>query len=141
MGPVTPPARTLLLVAVGGAVGATSRYALVEAFPAGAAAFPTTTLLVNVGGAFLLGLLVETIVGHERHTHWARPLLGIGALGAFTTFSTLASQTVLLVRDGRGATAVAYVATTIVLGVAAAASGLLAGGWRPAAPVPDEGES
>ncbi len=138
---MTPSARTLLLVAVGGAIGATARYALVEAFPVGAATFPTTTLLINVGGAFLLGLLVETIVEHERHTRWARPLLGIGALGAFTTFSTLASQTVLLVRDGRGATAVAYVAASIVLGVAAAASGLLAGGWRPTAPVPDEGES
>ncbi len=78
---------------------------------------------------------------HERHTLWARPLLGIGVLGAFTTFSSLASETSLLLRDGHAATAAAYLAASLSLGIVAAFAGLLVGGWRPVQPVPEEGES
>lgn len=138
---MTLSSRNFGLVAAGGAVGAAARYEILHSFPVGEGTFPTTTLLVNVAGAFLLGLLIETVVKHERHTLWARPLLGIGVLGAFTTFSSLASETDLLVRDGRVVTAAAYVAASLVLGIVAAVAGLLVGGWRPVQPVPEEGES
>ena len=133
--------RTVGLVAAGGAVGAGARYALVTQIPVRAGSFPTTTLLINVAGAFALGLLVETVVKHDRHAAWARPLLGIGLVGAFTTFSSMATEAVLLLRDAHAATAAAYLLATIALGIPSAAGGLLIGGWRPFQPVPDEGES
>lgn len=79
--------------------------------------FPWGTFAVNVTGAFLLGLLVDT----------APPLitiLGVGGLGAYTTFSGFAADTVGLARRGRPALAVAYVAVSCVAGVAAAIAGI-----------------
>ncbi|MCZ7535304.1 MAG: fluoride efflux transporter CrcB [Acidimicrobiia bacterium] len=128
-------------MALGGSAGASARYWLSRELPVSAGTFPTTTLVVNVAGAFLLGLLVEIVAKHEERAAWARHLVGVGMLGAFTTFSTFSSEVVLLGRDGHTSTAIAYVAASAALGVAAAASGLLAGGWRPVWPVPDEGES
>jgi CrcB protein len=77
---------------------------------------PWGTVVVNVTGSFLLGLLTTT----------APPLvtvLGVGALGAYTTFSSFARDTVAL-WEQRPVRAVAYVALTLTLGVAAAATGV-----------------
>ena len=133
--------RTIWLVAAGGATGTTARYELLLARPTHAGTFPTTTLFINLVGAFLLGALLEALAKNELRSQWARPLLGIGVLGAFTTFSSIASETALLVRGGRPLVGASYVAATLLLGVVAAAAGLIAGGWRPFQPVPDVGES
>jgi fluoride exporter len=75
------------------------------------------TLIVNVTGSFLLGLLSD-----------AAPLtltvLGVGGLGAFTTFSSFARDAVALAELGRIKAAAFYVATTVVLGLAAASAGV-----------------
>jgi fluoride exporter len=133
--------RRLGLVAVGGAAGATARYALVRAFPVGAGRFPTTTLLINISGAFLLGALLETLLRRATGEHWLRMLVGVGVLGAFTTFSTLADETALLVRAHETGTAIVYDAVSLVGGIAAVVLGLVAAGWRARPPLPDEGES
>jgi CrcB protein len=78
--------------------------------------FPWGTLAVNVSGAFLLGTLRD--VGPPAAT-----VLGVGALGAYTTFSSFAADTVALAERGHLVRSVAYVATTVVLGVTAAAIG------------------
>ena len=75
------------------------------------------TLVVNVSGSFLLGLL-------SAATPTAMTVLGVGGLGAYTTFSTFARDAVALVELRRLATAVLYVGATLVLGVAAAAAGV-----------------
>jgi CrcB protein len=62
-------------------------------------------------------------------------------LGAFTTFSTFATELALLWRDHERATAIAYAVASVVAGVVAVAVGLLVTGWSRATPMPDEGES
>ena len=129
------------LVAAGGAVGAPARYGLSRAFPVVTGRFPVTTLAINLTGAFLLAALLETLVRKRVPDHWLRMLVGIGVLGAFTTFSTLADETAVLLRDGHDATALEYVVASLVGGVVAVLSGLVAAGWRYRPPLPDEGES
>ncbi|MGZ6793375.1 MAG: fluoride efflux transporter FluC [Mycobacteriales bacterium] len=104
----------LCLVSVGAVLGSLARYALGRAVPG----LPTT-LAINVTGSFLLGLLVAL----RPEGRWSRPFLGTGVLGGFTTFSTFAVQTV----DAAVPTGALYVASTVVLGVGAAALGLRAG--------------
>jgi CrcB protein len=128
-------------VAVGGAAGASARYGISRAFPVSAGHFPTTTLAINLSGAFLLGALLEALLRRGAPDHWLRMLVGVGVLGAFTTFSTLADESALLARDHHTATAVAYVAASLAGGIAAVLLGLVATGWRYRPPLPDEGES
>jgi CrcB protein len=133
--------RAFVLVAVGGALGALGRYGLLRAFPVGAGTFPTTTFVINVVGAFVLTVLLEWLMQRGTPEHWLRLFVGIGVLGAFTTFSTFATELALLWRDHERATAIGYAAASVVAGVLAVALGLLVSGWRPATPLPDEGES
>jgi CrcB protein len=132
--------RDLALIASGGAIGALARYGLSDAFPAEPGRFPVTTFTINVVGAFLLGVLLEWLVRHRSIEHWARFFAGVGVLGAFTTFSTLATEVVELTRDGHGAIAALYAVASVVAGLAAVVAGLVTAGWRTP-PVPAEGES
>ena len=122
---------------LGGAAGSGARWLAFEIAPVPVHLFPTTTLCINVSGAFLLGYLVERFAS----TWWTRPLLGIGLLGGFTTMSTFAVDVAQLARSDRWTTAAAYVTATTVLGIGAAVCGLLVGGWRPRAVPSSEEES
>lgn len=135
-----PTARSLLLVAAGGALGSAGRYGLARALPVASTTFPTTTLLVNLVGAFGLGLLLEHLLRRGQADGWIRLVVGIGLLGAFTTFSTLTVEVAGLLRDGEAGLATAYVSASVAGGLVACVAGLMAGGWRRG-PVPDEGES
>lgn len=75
------------------------------------------TLIVNVTGSFLLGLLVNTAPP-------AITMLGVGGLGAYTTFSSFARDAVALIEQRRAGVAAFYVGATLSLGVAAAAMGV-----------------
>ncbi len=100
----------LLAVAVGGALGAVLRYSLTVG-DADATGFPWTTFGINVGGAFLLGLLpASTWV--RRHP-LLPPLLGTGVLGGFTTLSAWSEQTRALADAGEVVTAGVYVVATL----------------------------
>ena len=133
--------RAFGLVAVGGTVGALARYGLTRAFPVAAGTFPTTTFVINVCGAFLLTVLLEWLVRRGTPEHWLRLVIGVGVLGAFTTFSTFASELALLWRDHERTIAVEYAVASVVAGVLAVVLGLVATGGRRAIPLPDEGES
>jgi CrcB protein len=105
---------TLLLVMIGGAVGAVTRYATDRLLPAWK--IPLATLVVNVAGSFLLGLLAgagSTVPGTVG------ALIGTGFCGALTTWSTFAFQTVDLARLGARRWAVLNVVVTLLAGFAA----------------------
>lgn len=119
---------TYLLVAVFGAAGAISRYALdgwVSDLVHGQ--FPWGTFVVNVTGAFALGVVVA--VTTERllpHPNW-RVGLGIGYLGSFTTFSTYSYESVKLAEDGAIGLALLNSVGMLAVGLIAAACGLALG--------------
>jgi CrcB protein len=135
-----PVRSELTLIALGGALGAAARYELLETFPVHPGHLPWTTGGINVGGAFLLGILMAWLARHRTVEHWSRWLVGVGGLGAFTTLSALAVEVALLARDDHALLAVGYAATSLVAGLGAVFLGLVAAGWRRA-PVPSEGES
>ena len=115
-----------ILVACGGALGAVSRYAIDRAF---AAAFGQTFLgimLINVSGAFLLGVFVAGSVNGGWSAS-ARPLIAIGFLGSYTTFSTLAVTSIQLAESGEPTRAALNIGGSVALGLAAAWAGLLVG--------------
>lgn len=84
--------------------------------------FPVAVLAINVLGSFLLGLTLA-LVGRGIWPETVRMAFGTGVLGAFTTFSTFASELDALLVQGRGGAAVAYAGLSVGLGVAAAVAG------------------
>jgi fluoride exporter len=108
---------TAFLVAAAGAVGVLTRYAISNAFHGDA--LPWATVAINIGGSFLLGVLVV----EPWFSPQTRAALGVGFLGGFTTFSTFSVQAVIDVDAGEPGRAFAYVAASVVGGLAAAAAG------------------
>lgn len=104
--------RAVLAVATGGLLGALARYALDRLLPSPPPGWPTGTLVANLTGVFLLGLLLEVLSRSGPDCGWRqqlRLLVGTGFCGALTTYSTLAVETDLLARRGHVHLAVAYV--------------------------------
>jgi CrcB protein len=120
--------RALVAVAVGGLVGTGLRLGVDLLLPHGGDVFPLGTLLVNITGALVLGFLVGRV--WPMSSDWLKAGLGPGLLGSFTTFSALAVSAVELTDAGAGWTAAAYVAASLLGGVAAAALGLRLGARR-----------
>ncbi|EGR1145950.1 TPA: fluoride efflux transporter CrcB [Vibrio parahaemolyticus] len=88
-------------IALGGAIGACSRYLVSEfcvlLFGRG---FPYGTLTVNVVGSFIMGLLIAAFESEILATEPLRQVIGLGFLGALTTFSTFSMDNVLLMQQG-----------------------------------------
>ena len=114
-------------VFVGGCAGGLARYGLTSLLPATSAQWPWGVFLANVGGAFVLGLLLVLLLEVWPGTTLVRPLLGTGFCGGFTTMSSLVVSADRFAADGHGSLAVGYVVTTVVAGLAAAGAGLLLG--------------
>jgi len=128
--------RDLAAVVVGGAAGAGLRLAVDAAIPHGDTTFPLSTLLINTVGCFVLAVLVARV--WATAPSWLRAGLGAGLMGTFTTFSAFAVSLVSLSAAGAWMTALAYLGLTVVLGLGAAALGLLLGRRTPTAPDPAE---
>jgi len=119
--------RDLLLVAVGGALGSVARYGVGKLIgPQATTVVPWQTFLVNATGAFLIGLLLVA-AARLGWPAWWRPLLAVGILGGYTTFSTFALETVEMALRGSYALAAAYSLGSLAVGVVAAAAGILLG--------------
>jgi fluoride exporter len=115
---------TLLLVMAAAAVGAPLRYLVDQAVQhRREGAFPLGTLTINITGSLLLGLLTG-LARHHGLSPTAVTVLGTGLLGAYTTFSTFSYETVRLIEDGALLEATLNVATSLGVGLAAAAAGL-----------------
>ena len=118
-------AAVLAAVAVGGVLGAEARYGLSLAVPHVPGTWPWSTLLTNVSGCVLIGVLMVLITERWRVHPLTRPLLGVGVLGGYTTFSTYAVDAVLTARAGALGPALGYVLATPVLAVLGVAAGAL----------------
>ncbi len=114
-----------VFAALGGALGALARWGLAEALPHAPGAWPWATLLVNLLGCLLIGVLLAVLLAWFPHSPWLRPFLAVGVLGGFTTYSTFAVDVVRMVDAGRGLLAAAYVVVSVLGGVAAVLGGLL----------------
>ncbi len=118
-----------LLVGAGGFLGAIARYVVTMGVSGLArTTFPLATFLINVSGSLLLGV-VGTLVARRfvASPEAVRLALGVGFLGAFTTFSAFEMETDWMLRDGRGMLAVFYVGASVVAGLLAVRAGAALG--------------
>jgi CrcB protein len=107
----------MLQVALGGAIGSALRYGVnVSAGRAFGTGFPWGTLIVNVVGSFVMGLLVA-VLAQKGGMRFA-PFLMTGVLGGFTTFSAFSLDTMTLWERGAHGLALAYVAASVILSLA-----------------------
>jgi len=111
----------LLMIGIGGGLGALARYGLAGLVQRGPG-FPWGTLAANAIGCFLIGLLFDRVSAD------ARPFVVIGVLGGFTTFSAFGHETVELLRGGQLGLALANVGLSVVLGLGAVLLGRAAAG-------------
>ncbi|MEU7810829.1 CrcB family protein [Pseudonocardia sp. NPDC049154] len=110
-------------VAVGGIAGAEGRYGLGLALPHGPSQWPWSTLPVSISGCVLTGVLMVVITELIDAHPLLRPMLGVGVLGGYTTFSTYTVDVLNLAQAGRWPLALGYGGATPVLAVVAAAAG------------------
>lgn len=112
----------LLWVFIGGGVGASLRFILLQLFPhANKAEFPYTIFAINVLGSLAIGVLAQ-IVSRETFPNYAfiHPLLTVGILGGFTTFSTFSLDVLVLFQSGKATTALVYIVGSVVFSIFAA---------------------
>lgn len=115
-----------LAVAVGGALGSTARFAVGQSARALYPGWPWGTWTVNVLGSLAIGVLMAWFLARPA-PDWVRIGLMTGVLGGFTTFSAFSLDTLELLRTAGVASALAYVAASLVFGLAACALGLWLG--------------
>ena len=119
--------RTLLAVAVGGALGGIARYGVDSAVPWSGRGFPWSTFAVNVGGSLLLGVLIVFALEIWQPYRYVRPFAAVGFCGAFTTFSAYAVETDQLARHHHPALAVGYTTASFISALAAVGIGITFG--------------
>jgi CrcB protein len=128
---VTSAFLTYSAIAIGGAIGACLRFAVGEwMLHLFGRAFPFGTLLVNILGSFVIGLLYGLLITEQIAPNPWRIFIGIGVLGAFTTFSTFSMDTVLLLQQGDWQKAIANVVLNLVLCLTLAWLGLKLGSMK-----------
>ena len=135
-------------IAVGGALGAPARYGMAQLIHVAPGTFPWATFWTNISGSFALGLALGLIVERFPPSRYLRPFVATGFLGAYTTYSTFAVETDVLLKDGQVAVGLAYAGASLVGGLLAVWFGLWAsravpagGGrhWREQEVVDEEG--
>ncbi|NIJ12649.1 CrcB protein [Saccharomonospora amisosensis] len=115
----------LLVIAAGGALGSLARYGLTVALPHPRGGLALSTLLANVLGCLLIGVLMVVISQLAQPHRLLRPFLGIGLLGGFTTFSTYVVDAMRSVLEGRPGLAIGYAVGSVLASLVAVAAGML----------------
>ena len=115
----------VLLVALGGGLGAAARFGVSLAVPSRADAFPYATFLINVGGSLLIGLLAGWLSMRGDAGEAWRLFLGVGVLGGFTTFSTYSLETMRMIERSDWIGASTYAIGSVLAGLAAVAIGMM----------------
>jgi len=115
------------MIGLGGVMGTYARYQLSGwVYARTGTAFPWGTLAVNMAGSFALGLVLPLLEAPDASLA-LRGLVTVGFLGAFTTFSSFAYEAVMLMQEGRRSRTLAYVASSLGLGLLCIAVGLMIG--------------
>lgn len=104
----------VLATAAGGVLGAEARYGIGLAVPHDPRAFPWSTVIVNTTGSLLIGALMVILLELTSPHRLARPFLGVGVLGGYTTYSTFAVEVQRLVLAHRPLVALGYLLTTVI---------------------------
>ena len=116
---------SVLLVALGGALGSVCRYLVgVGAGRLLGADFPFGTMIVNIVGSFVMGLFIELLAVRFDGSESLRLFVAVGILGGFTTLSSFSLDSVVLFERGAIGAAAVYVGGSIVLSLAALVAGL-----------------
>jgi CrcB protein len=114
--------KSFLLVGFGGMIGSMLRYFFTVIIRP--ASFPYATLLVNVTGCFIIGLVMGAAIRNDAVTENWKLFLATGICGGFTTFSAFSQECIGLIGQQRYAAAFIYISISIVLGLAATFAGL-----------------
>lgn len=115
----------VLLVALGGGLGAAGRYGVSLAAPARPGEWPFATFTINVLGSLLIGILGGWLATKGEAGEQYRLLLGVGVLGGFTTFSAFSLETMRMIERNDWLGASTYSLGSVLAGLAAVAIGLL----------------
>jgi CrcB protein len=118
-----PSLFSVLVVAVGAAIGGVSRYMIATMFNK---TFPFGTLGINISGCFVIGIVAALCHKHNWPMD-VRLFLTVGFCGGYTTFSAFSLETITLMEQGHAVEAFSYVALSVVLSLAAAFGGLWLG--------------
>jgi len=119
---------TVLLVGIGGFLGAVSRYLVDTRVTTGvASALPWGTFLVNISGSFLLGITFALVSERYALPAELRLPLMVGFIGSYTTFATPLLQSWLMFESGAGLAAAANLVGSVLAGIVAVVAGLLIG--------------
>ena len=122
--------RRRFAVAAGGALGALGREFVADVMGRTAFDILWATFIVNVVGSFILGYVVARHAGRSRSSPFLIPFVGVGVLGAFTTFSLFSVEVFELARGGNWLSALAYPLLSIGVGFVAALLGVRLGGSK-----------
>ena len=114
----------LAAIALGAAFGAPARYGVAQVIRANANAFPWATFWTNVSGSLVLGLFLTLILERFPPSRYLRPFVATGFIGAYTTYSTFAVETDLLVKNGHAAVGLAYALASLGAGLGAVWAGM-----------------
>lgn len=117
-------------VVSGGVLGTLTRWWVDGLVPSSPQVFPWGTLVVNVTGAFALGVVGVILIERVAHSGHLRTFLGIGLLGSYTTFSAMALEGVQLIEAQRLGLAAGYWLATLVFGLLAGVFGMWLGRLR-----------
>lgn len=114
----------IIAIAVGGALGALGRYWVSGLLNNAVYKLPYGTLVCNVLGSFLMGVCFVLILEKSRLSPEMRPLLMVGFMGAFTTFSTFSMETIAMLQEGHVMSAAIYILLSVLLCLVALYGGL-----------------
>lgn len=115
----------VLLVALGGGLGAAARFSVSLAIPARADAWPLATFLINVAGSLAIGVLAGWLSTRGEAGEQWRLFLGVGVLGGFTTFSAYSLETLRMIERNDWLGASTYSIGSVLAGLAAVAIGMM----------------
>jgi len=115
----------LILIAVFGAVGTLARYGIQAWLQVrSVGTFPYGTLLVNLSGCFLLGLIGQLTLNRLVISPDWRTAIAVGFFGGYTTFSSFGWETAKMLEDGKWLPATTYVAASVVVGLLLSIAGI-----------------